>query len=64
VVPTKGEEDTKPIWGEEKADPKEALESNGFLMRNIIFHPSSGGRRRRNRGRRNNKKEEGEKVEN
>ncbi|CAJ1945701.1 unnamed protein product [Cylindrotheca closterium] len=61
VVPPKGEEDDKPIWGEGKVDPKEALESNGFLMRNIVFHPSSGGRRRRNRGRRNNKKEEGQK---
>lgn len=62
VVPPNGENDAKPIWGEGKTDPKEALESNGFLMRNIIFHPSSGGRRRRNRGRRtNDKTEEGQK---
>jgi len=58
VLSPKGEKDTKPVWGDGKADPKDALESNGFLMRNIIFHPTSGGRRRRNRGRRNNKKDE------
>ena len=61
MVPPTGENDDKPIWGEGKADPKEALESNGFLMRNIVFHPGSGGRRRRNRGRRNNMNEEEQK---
>lgn len=55
VLPPKGEKDTKPVWGEGKADAKEALESNGFMMRNVVFHPASGGgRRRRNRNRRNN----------
>jgi len=59
VVSPQGEKDTKPVWGDGKADPKDVLESNGFLMRNVVFHPSSGGRRRRrNRGRRNNKKDE------
>lgn len=54
MVAPEGENDDKPIWGDGKADPKEALESNGFLLRNVIFNPSSGGRRRRNRGKRNN----------
>jgi hypothetical protein len=58
VTPTGEEETTETLWGEGKADPKEALEKNGLQMRKVALQATAGGGRRRgrNRGRRNNKK--------
>lgn len=61
LEPTNAEDGTNPIWGEDKSDPRETLEKEGFMMRKASFH-HSGGRRRRNRGggKRNNNKKAGE----
>ena len=62
VKPTGANETTETLWGEGKADPKDVLESNGFLMRKIALNSSqAGGRRgrgRRNRGKSGEKKGE------
>ena len=55
VKPTGADETTETLWGEGKADPKDVLESNGFLMRKIALNSAQAGGRR-GRGRRNNKK--------
>eukprot|EP00980_Cylindrotheca_fusiformis_P026144 scaffold15472_cov117-Cylindrotheca_fusiformis.AAC.8 len=54
VQPTSGEKANKPVWGEGKADPKTALESNNFLMSKPVFHHGRGPFRR-NKGKRNSK---------
>jgi hypothetical protein len=58
VKPTGADESTETLWGEGKKDPKDILESNGFLMRKVALNPSAGGGRRgrgrRNQGRRSN----------
>lgn len=51
VQPTGVDETTAHLWGEGKTDPKEALETNGFLMRRMILNAAQAGRGRR-RGRR------------
>ena len=62
VKPTGANETMETLWGEGKADPKDVLESNGFLMRKIALNSSqAGGRRgrgRRNRGKSGEKKGE------
>jgi hypothetical protein len=61
VKPTGADETPESLWGEGKADPKEALESNGFQMRKVALQAAPGGGRRRGRGRRSNgKKADGE----
>jgi hypothetical protein len=54
VQATKGENANKPVWGEGKEDPREALEETSFLMRKVVFHHGRTPRGR-NRGNRNNK---------
>ena len=49
----------EPVWGDEKEDPREALKTNGFQIRSVVFHHSTG-RRRRGRGRRKRTKKGGE----
>lgn len=44
VIPVGPDETHKTLWGEEAADPKSALEENGFQMRRVVLTP----RRRRN----------------
>jgi hypothetical protein len=61
VTATAADETTDKLWGEGKADPKEALEKNEFQMRKIALVPTAGSGRRRGRGRRNNGKQDGEK---
>jgi hypothetical protein len=61
VTATPADETTDKLWGEGKADPKEALENNGFQMRKIALVPTAGSGRRRGRGRRNNGKPNDEK---
>ena len=52
----KDDETAASLWGEDKPDPKEAFEKNGFLMRRVVLtRPRGGGRGRGGRGR---KKEE------
>jgi hypothetical protein len=43
VVPVGTDETAETLWGTGKADPKEALEEHGFLMRRVVLTP----RRRR-----------------
>jgi hypothetical protein len=61
VQPTKPSETTATLWGEDKADPKDALEKHGFSMRKMILNADQAViRRRRGRGRRfGNKKTNG-----
>ena len=49
----------EPVWGDEKEDPREALKTNGFQIRSVVFHHGTG-RRRRGRGRRKRTKKGGE----
>jgi hypothetical protein len=60
VTATAADETTDNLWGEGKADPKEALEKNEFQMRRIALVPTAGSGRRRGRGRRTNGKQDGE----
>jgi len=46
VLPTGGTETTNSLWGENKEDPKDALDTNGFQMRRMVLHVSQSGRRR------------------
>jgi hypothetical protein len=62
VQPTGADETTAHLWGEGKADPKEALETNGFLMRRMILNAAQAGRGRR-RGRRSTNKTNGDQSE-
>ena len=50
VKATGSDETPESLWGEEKTDPKDALESNGFQMRKVALH-AVPGRRGRGRGR-------------
>ena len=61
VKPTESTETTATLWGEDKADPKDALEKHGFAMRKMILNADQAiVRRRRGRGRRfGNKKTNG-----
>mmetsp|Transcript_22128 Transcript_22128/g.28629 ORF Transcript_22128/g.28629 Transcript_22128/m.28629 type:complete len:354 (-) Transcript_22128:212-1273(-) len=62
VGPVKPDETAATLWGEDKPDPKEAFEANGFQMRRVVLtRPPNrfGGRGGRSGGgRRNNKKQE------
>ncbi|KAG7364477.1 cold shock transcription antiterminator [Nitzschia inconspicua] len=61
VQPTTSTETTATLWGEDKADPKDALEKHGFSMRKMILNADQAiVRRRRGRGNRfGNKKKNG-----
>ena len=39
VIPVGPNETAETLWGEGKANPKEALEANGFLMRRVVLTP-------------------------
>ncbi|KAL3923553.1 MAG: hypothetical protein SGILL_001592 [Bacillariaceae sp.] len=60
VKPTEAEETTATLWGEDKTDPKEALEKHNFQMRKMILNAKQAiVRRRRGRGRRSGNKNKG-----
>jgi len=60
VQPTGEKETTDSLWGEDKADPKDSLEKNGFQMRKMILNAAQAGSgRRRGRGRRPMNKNKG-----
>ena len=59
VGPVKPDETAATLWGDDKPEPKEAFEANGFQMRRVVLtRPPGrfGGRNGRNR--RNNKKDD------
>ena len=39
VIPVGPDETAETLWGEGKANPKAALEDNGFLMRRVVLTP-------------------------
>mmetsp|Transcript_28841 Transcript_28841/g.67189 ORF Transcript_28841/g.67189 Transcript_28841/m.67189 type:complete len:123 (+) Transcript_28841:651-1019(+) len=62
VAPVKPDETAATLWGNDKKDPKEAFEANGFQMRRVVLTrpPNSRfGRGKGGRGRSNKPKQEG-----
>lgn len=64
VKPTGIDEKIESLWGDDKADPKDALEANGFLMRTVTLHATPGRRGRGYRGRHGGANKNGKKPAN
>lgn len=62
VKPTGSEESPETLWGEGKPEPKDVLETNGFLMRKVALNAAANPGRR-GRGPRNRKKGGPKKVD-
>ena len=56
IGPVASDDTPEKLWGEEKPDPKEALEACGFQMRRIVLTRPPGAGRGRRGGRGYNRK--------